>query len=193
VTSDSLFKFFFITFVASWICFGLAVIVPAIGGTIFLLGVFMPAFVAISLTARAGGTVALQTLFERVLQWRVGVQWYIFAVGYVLAIRLAAALVQRLFTGTWPQFAHVDWVVLAAAVVISLPVQAGEEIGWRGYALPRLGARIGYAGGSVLLGMMWAVWHLPTFFMLPGNSNYGQSFPLFFVGVTAKKSGKDCP
>ena len=66
--TSSLFKFFFITFVASWICFGLAVVVPNIGGTIFLLGVFMPAFVAISLTARAGGTAALQALFERVFQ-----------------------------------------------------------------------------------------------------------------------------
>ena len=185
MTSDSLLRFFFITFVASWICFGLAVILPTIGGVIFLLGVFMPAFVAIWLTARAGGTAALQALFERVFQWRVGVQWYIFAIGYMLAIRLLAALVQRLATGTWPQFGHVEWYLLVGAVIISLPVQAGEEIGWRGYALSRLGTRIGYAGGSVLLGVVWAVWHLPTFFLLRGNGNYGQSFPLFLVGVTA--------
>ena len=185
MTSGSLFKFFFITFVGSWICFGLAGVVPKIGDIIALLGVFMPAFVAIWLTASAGGTAALQALFERVFQWRVGVQWYVFAAGYMLAIRLLAALVQRLATGTWPQFGHFEWYLFVAAVIISLPVQAGEEIGWRGYALPRLGTKTGYAGGSLLLGVMWAVWHLPTFFILPGNGNYGQSFPLFLVGVTA--------
>jgi membrane protease YdiL (CAAX protease family) len=185
VTSDSLFKFFFITFVVSWICFGLAAVVPNAGGDIFLLGVFMPALVAIYLTARADGNSGLQALFSRVFEWRVGVRWYVFAIGYMLAIRLAAALIQRVATGTWPQFSHFEWYVLAAAIVVSLPVQAGEEIGWRGYALPRLGAKLGYAGGSLLLGLMWAVWHLPTFFILPGNGNYGQSFPLFLVGVTA--------
>ena len=185
MTSDSLFKFFFYTFAASWLCFAVALAVPQFGGSIFLLGVFMPGLVAISLTAKAGGTTGLQALFERVLRWQVGLQWYVFAAGYMLAIRLVAAVVQRIATGQWPQFSHIAWYALVAVTIISLPVQAGEEIGWRGYALPRLGPRIGYAGGSVLLGVMWALWHFPTFYLFPGNGNYGQSFPLFLVGVTA--------
>jgi CAAX prenyl protease-like protein len=75
-------------------------------------------------------------------------------------------------------------VFLVGAVAVSTPVQAGEEIGWRGYALPRLAARFGLARASLILGVIWAAWHLPLFF-IPGVDNYGQSFSVFLIGVIA--------
>jgi membrane protease YdiL (CAAX protease family) len=74
--------------------------------------------------------------------------------------------------------------LIAVAIVISTPVQAGEEIGWRGYALPRLAARVGFARASLVLGVFWACWHLPLFFV-PALNQYGQSFPLFMLGNIA--------
>ena len=62
--------------------------------------------------------------------------------------------------------------------------RAGEEIGWRGYALPRLAARFGFRRASLLLGLLWGVWQLPLF-VIPGHANYGQSFWLFVFGSTA--------
>jgi hypothetical protein len=177
------FRFFFYTIALSWLGFALAATVPKFGNAIFLFAIFMPAFVAIWLAGTSQGEAGLRALFARVFEWRVGLQWYVFAIGYMLAIRLAAAAIQRLATGTWPQIAHEPWLLIAAAIVLSMPVQAGEEIGWRGYALPRLGAKYGYGAGSAILGVLWALWHLPVFFMLPGNGNYGQSFPLFLAGV----------
>jgi len=178
-------RFFFYTFVISWALFIAAARLPVGGNFAFLLGIFTPALVAIWLTGWRDGTAGLQALFARVFEWRVGLQWYVFAIGYMLAIRLAAAVVQRVATGAWPNFSHEAIYLLPAAIILSMPVQAGEEIGWRGYALPRLGARFGYGAGSVILGVLWAFWHFPVFFMLPGNGNYGQSFPLFLVGTTA--------
>ena len=67
--------------------------------------------------------------------------------------------------------------------MLSTPVQAGEEIGWRGFAF-RLAARLGPARASLLLGIVWAIWHLPLFFV-PGIDNYGQSFAIFALQVTA--------
>jgi membrane protease YdiL (CAAX protease family) len=73
---------------------------------------------------------------------------------------------------------------MAFAVVASTPVQAGEELGWRGYALPRMADRMGLAAASVVLGVIWAAWHLPLFF-LPGANTFGQSFPLYLTQVVA--------
>jgi len=179
------FRFFAWTLIISWALFIAASKAPAAGNFLFLLGVCTPALVAIWLTGWREGTAGLEKLFARVMEWRVGAQWYVFAIAYMLAIRLAAAFVQRLATGAWPSFSHEAIWLLPAAIVLSLPVQAGEEIGWRGYALPRLGARFGYGAGSVILGALWALWHFPVFFIIPGNGNYGQSFPLFLVGTTA--------
>ena len=149
-----------------------------------MFGTFAPSFVALGLTARSEGAAGIQSLLERLVKWRVGVRWYVFAVGYLVTIKIGVALVYRIAIGVWPHFGVEPWYILAVATVLSTPVQAGEEIGWRGFALPLLTARLGLARASLLLGIVWATWHLPLFFV-PGVDNYGQSFVIFALQVTA--------
>ena len=59
-----------------------------------------------------------------------------------------------------------------------------EELGWRGYALPRLQQRHGALIASVILGLVWAGWHIPAWFT-PGSGQDAISFPVFVVSVTA--------
>jgi membrane protease YdiL (CAAX protease family) len=190
-----LVKFFLLTYAATWICWTAslaishvsAAAVPAlavVAGAVFLLGVFAPALVALALTERVEGRAATLALLQRVFKWRVGARWYVFAVGYIPAVKLLVAVVHRVATGSWPRFGQEAWYLMAAAIVVSTWVQAGEEIGWRGYALPRLSERFGLAPAGVVLGIIWASWHLPLFFF-PESDILGQSFPLYLLQVTA--------
>ncbi len=155
----------------------------AISGFLYLLGVFAPSLVALALTARTDGRAGTLALLRRTVKWSVGARWYVFAIGYMAAIKLAVALLLRIATGAWPAFGQEPLYIMAIAIPFSTPVQAGEEIGWRGYALPRLSARLGLSGASVALGVIWACWHLP-FFFISGTDKSGQSFPVYLLGVT---------
>jgi uncharacterized protein len=190
-----LLTFFSLTYAATWTCWATAAaisrrsasddpVLPVLAGAVFLLGTVAPSLVALALTERADGRAATRALLDRVFLWEVSPRWYVFAVGYMPAIKLSAALVHRVVTGGWPRFGDEAWYIMAAAIVFSTWVQAGEEIGWRGYALPRLSARVGLAPASVILGVIWASWHLPLF-LYPAADTFGQSFPLYLLQVTA--------
>ena len=184
-----LVTFFLLTYALMWACFitvavaGIPIYAP-LGGVLVLLGTFAPSLVALWITARTEREGGVRALVGGVLRWRVAARWYLFALAYIPAIKLTAALVHRLATGEWPRFGDEPWYLILPAIAVSTPVQAGEEIGWRGYALPRLAARFGLARASILLGLIWGCWHLPQFF-IPEADTYGQSFFVYVLQVTA--------
>jgi membrane protease YdiL (CAAX protease family) len=155
-----------------------------IGGPIFLIGVFAPALVAIGLTAVRDGREGVRRLLSRIGRWQVKTRFYLFAVSYLAVIKLTAAVLHRAVLGGWPVFGDTPLPLMLGAILVSTWVQAGEEVGWRGYALPLLTASFGLGGASVVLGIIWAVWHLPLFF-IPGTGSDGQSFPIYLLHVTA--------
>ena len=180
--------FVVLTFALSWsLWFASGAASPAGPNTpIFLLGVFAPGIVALGLTALHGGHAAVLALLRRLVDWEVPARWYVFAVSYMLAIKLSAALVHRIAFGAWPAFGQEPFLLMLGATVASTLMggQVGEELGWRGYALPRLAARFGVGLASILLGGIWALWHLPLFFA-PVGDTFGQSFPLYLLQVIA--------
>jgi membrane protease YdiL (CAAX protease family) len=195
--SQSLLKFFLLTFAVTWTVFiavgALATRMTAAGrphpGLLALMvlpGVFAPAIVAVTLTARGEGAAGIKCLLGGLFQSRVGLKWYVFAIGFMAATKLTAALVHRIAFGFWPRFGQTAWYIMLAGTIFSTVVggQAGEEVGWRGYALPRLATRFGLGGASLMLGVIWATWHLPLFF-IPGAELLGQSLPVYVLQVTA--------
>jgi membrane protease YdiL (CAAX protease family) len=197
----SLLKFFLLTYIVTWTSWIASATISgrnallggtasppsrlaAISGLLFLFGTVAPSLVALALTARAEGRAGTMALLSRVVRAPTAARWYVFAVSYFAAIKLGVALVHRIATGAWPPFSEETWYIMLVAVVLSTPVQAGEEIGWRGYALPRLAGQLGLARASIVLGLIWACWHLPVFFIL-GSDNFGRSFPVYLLAVTA--------
>lgn len=193
-TSDvgrvALVGFFLLTFALTWAAWlAMELAAPghrafAVGGPVFLLGVFAPGLVALALTAHAEGRPGVVRLLARIGRWQVGGRWYAIAIGYMAATKLLAALTHRIVVGAWPLFGDTPLPLMAGAILVSTWVQAGEEVGWRGYALPRLATHLGLGGASVLLGVIWAFWHLPLFF-LQGSDGGGQSFPIYLLHVSA--------
>jgi membrane protease YdiL (CAAX protease family) len=184
-----------LTFAASWTLWTAALVIQGgrfaqpgllapVGTALYLLGVFAPALVAVALVSRRGGAAARTHLLGRTLAWSVDVRWYAFAVLYYPVVKLSVAIAHRLAYGGWPPFADVPIALMLAGAAISTPAQAGEEIGWRGFLLPALAARVGLPAASVIVGIIWAAWHLPFFFM-PGTDKTGQSFPAYAAGVIA--------
>jgi uncharacterized protein len=182
-----LLAFFALVYFTTWACFWVARSTGALKWPLLIIGASTPSVFAVILTAKREGRAAVRALLRRLLQWRVGFRWYVFALGYMAAIKLSVAVIYRLSAGSWPEFAtYPEWyIVLAtsiAAMILGGPL--GEEIGWRGYALPRLQGRFGFAMGSMALGALWALWHWPVFF-IPGLDQYGQAFIPYVLYVTA--------
>ncbi|HKO14831.1 MAG TPA: type II CAAX endopeptidase family protein [Gemmatimonadaceae bacterium] len=189
-------RFLILTFAATWALWALVLWTSAahtssarppallLGGPVFLLGVFAPALVATALTALDEGRQAVGALLGRILRWRVGLRFYAFALLLMPFTKLAVALLHRALTGAWPHFGDTRPALLLAAAILGTIGQVGEEVGWRGYLLPRLTERTGLAAASLIVGVIWALWHLPLFFAA-GADTYQQSFLLYALQVMA--------
>ncbi len=180
--------FFAMAYAITWACFiTVAVAVPArtVAGRILVLaGAFSPALAALVVTRIAAGADGVRRLLAGLARWPSGLGWYLVAAGFTVALKLGAAVLHRAAFGAWPRFGTDPVGLIPFAILVSWPIQLGEELGWRGFALPRMADRLGLPGASLLLGVVWAVWHLPQFY-IAGGDTYHQSFPVFFLGVIA--------
>lgn len=149
---------------------------------LYLPGTFAPAMVALAFAFHRVSNA--HSLLASVTHWNVRVGWYAFALVFMAGVKLLAASAHRILVGSWPEFGTVPLVLMFGAALMSAPFQVGEELGWRGYALPLLMKRFGVGAAGLLLGLVWALWHLPLFF-LPGADMVGQPLPVFVISVTA--------
>jgi membrane protease YdiL (CAAX protease family) len=149
------------------------------------LGGYGPTILAIAFTARADDWAGVRALVGRALRWRVAPLWYSVVLAGPLLLHLAAMGLHAALGGQPPQLAdligQLPRVLLMSVAMLPLG-PLGEEIGWRGYLLPALQARMGALAASLLLGAIWAAWHLPLFWM-PSQFLSQIPFPLFLVSL----------
>jgi len=170
-------SFFVMAFAFSWIAWSpwflsedgaglLPYSSPLINGLVvpigILLGPFLSAFI---MTGAAEGRVGICRFLRRLVLWRLGVRWYLFAlIGVPVVMALGTVIVPKgmaslLALGPGYVPTYLIWFLIIA--IIGGPLL--EEPGWRGFALPRLQPLHGPLMGTVILGLLWALWHLPEF------------------------------
>jgi membrane protease YdiL (CAAX protease family) len=137
---------------------------------LYWLGLPGPLVAALIVSATMGAGGGLPGLLAGVLRWRVGLRWWLLALLPVLVVYVVGTFVYWLRNGRAPRkLFHAPtqgWTKLALG---QLYVVVSEEIGWRGLALPLLIAKFGSLGGTLVLGVGWALWHLPMFWVKGSN------------------------
>ncbi len=181
-------KYFGLAFAFTWFFWGLQLlavrdVIPALPG-LTVIGTFGPLVAAVIVTAQENGRAGLRSLFSRVVRWRVAPIWYAIAILGPLVITLAAIALHVALGGQPPSLGALIWglpILLIYVVYMMIFVALGEEVGWRGYALPALQARYGALVSSVILGVMWGLWHLPLFFNPSAGSYSDLHFGLWLA------------
>lgn len=128
---------------------------------------------AIFMTGVTQGRQGINSLLKRYLIWRVGWRWYGVALALypllfaaALGLGVALGLAELDFSQTLaaqffgPQTA---WPLFVVPFFLFEAISNGEEMGWRGYVLPRVQARHSALAAALIVGVIWGVWHLPKF------------------------------
>jgi membrane protease YdiL (CAAX protease family) len=159
----------------------------SLSNPLVLIAVYAPSLSALAVTGITGGAAGIRDLLSRLLRWRVGVRWYLTVFLGIPALGLGAAVLNCWLSGQ-PLKLGLGYSELALypllTSLVTDPGPLGEELGWRGFALPRLLQSRNAFSASVILGLVWGLWHLPAFFIsgLPQNQ---LSIPAFLVGGTS--------
>lgn len=142
-----------------------------------IIGGLGPMVAAIAMTARRRGTAGVKALFSQLRLRGVDRRWLWIALA-TGAIDLSPILVHIATGGALPDTILSQILVIPVHFLFVATVGGGldEEMGWRGYALPRLQRRIPPLPANLILGALWTVWHLPLFFdptMSHASANFG--------------------
>ena len=161
----------------------LGLAIPAGLGTLpMVVGAFGPAIAAVILTWRGDGTV--RALIKSPLDWRQHPKWYFVALFLTPAMIPVGSALYAASGGVLDLSVFVQRLPMYPVQFVFVLFLGGgqEELGWRGFALPRLQSAYGGTVASLVIGVVWAVWHLPVF-AIPASSQYGQAFLPYAVGV----------
>jgi membrane protease YdiL (CAAX protease family) len=164
--------YFVLTFVISW---GAILImvgpsgIPVSTTQVAVLGLAMllgPSVASILLTCLASGRAGFRELLSRMFKWRVGARWYLVA---LLIAPLSTAAVLFALSLLSPEFFPGIFTtgdkmsLLVMGIVAGLMVGIFEELGWTGFAIPRMRLRYGVLTTGIIVGLVWGMWHFILF------------------------------
>jgi membrane protease YdiL (CAAX protease family) len=189
-------RFFIFTFLWSWFFWGIAILLgngnskdlselltsSGIEGPLMTIGIFGPAFGAFVSLRTINGKGSIKPFIKSFLSLKFG--WKVWlSIFLVLGLSTFIAWIIPEFFGHERILTYLPSVyIFPVYLLLTVFFMGGqEEIGWRGYILPFLEKRFGLIIGSLILGIVWAIWHLPLWF-IPGSAQGFYNFFVFMLG-----------
>ncbi len=154
---------------------------PFHAGLIYF-GLLSPTFAALFVLYNFYNKKARKNYWYSVIDFKgITWKWYLFILSFPFLIRLLAAIADAVFTVNQFQFILSSKMTIAYAVILIFFGPIPEELGWRGIAFPELQDKYNFIFAVLFIGIMWALWHLPLFFIV-GTYQYqlGLFTPLFW-------------
>ena len=183
----SLLPFILLTFLITWGIGALAIFLPVqfqvlVGeltdtSPIYFLAIAAPTLSATILTFVNDGWNGLKSLYAHLVHWQFGFKWYaLILLGMPLFGWITAHITSASPLKPTNTTAELSWLLFY--ILVTGPLC--EELGWRGYALPRLLNRFTPFTASLILGVIWGVWHLPSFYV-SGMVQNNMSLVVFII------------
>jgi membrane protease YdiL (CAAX protease family) len=194
IKKHSVLTYFALTFTISWGCMLLIISGHGViqGNSertdpfLYLAMLSGPTIAGILLTGLVYGRAGLREFRSRLLRWRVGSRWYAIA---LLTAPLVAMTTLVVLLPTSPIFlpgifsSNDKTSLVLAGITAGLVAGFFEELGWTGFAVPRLRLRYSVFITGLIVGLLWGVWHLLLFFWTAGGFSETFSLDIFVPSV----------
>lgn len=186
----TLVPFLALTFGLTWGIAALLILFPGQLSAVFgeglsnplvILAVYSPCFTGIFLVWRHYGLGGLGSFFRRLTMWRAPLGWWLFLILGIPAIVYTGAAIKGTINTPFP---FSPWHQALPALALALFLGPIEEFGWRGLALPLIQRKLSPFWAGLILGGIWALWHVPSFF-ISGMPQTAWSAGPYFLGIVA--------
>jgi uncharacterized protein len=171
--NSQLITFFGLAFIISWIFWvplmleKLDLISIEFPPYFYVFGGLGPILAAIIMTARNRGKDGVRNLMGRLMIWRVRWYWYAVVLFLPAVIHFLSLIPLLVLDIPFSDFSLTMGVGYWVSLIFSFFILLMEEVGWRGYALPRLQLNNSALNSSIILGLLWGIWHIPLLLAQP--------------------------
>jgi membrane protease YdiL (CAAX protease family) len=187
----AVFSFFVLTFTWAWglgfLAMQAKVWSAPLGTALMIAAGFGPSLSGLLVVRVFSSGKGLQDWLARCLKWRLPWAWYVGAFLAPPALMLCALALHRAWGGAMPSSSvieHIPMAIANFALVLLVGGPLGEEFGWRGYAMPALTGWMRWRTASLIIGVVWGLWHLPLFYQT-GSAQSQMPILIFMVNILA--------
>lgn len=149
---------------------------------LFIIGGFVPSILGIILTSIFEGKVGIRKRFLSAINIKIGFSSFVIIIVYVIVLGLLQLILYATLGGRFDYSQFIKQLPTALPLIIAGPLS--EEFGWRGFLQKRVNENLPATSGSIIIGIVWALWHLPLFYMI-GTSQHEFNIPFlpFMISI----------